>query len=316
MDLIKLIAKRWWVVASSIFAAVCVGIIIVRLSPPTYQVTMTVAPVEAFGGAPLVGTRDFQGSIGSLLSSRSEPESIDLYKSLLTSVSVLKRTDVSWHILRKYFRDEYDLKKHSWRRPQGIFFDAKSALYRMMRLRPWYPPSLLQLQTELRDNITFRQSPGSPLLTISLLDRRPKFAAELLAHLDSESNEVMRLRLMQQSYQQVTYLSRLIATTSDVAQRASLLSLLQTSERNLALAQPGATSLIEFTEKPFPPTRPYSPKPVMILLLASVLGTLIGCAASITLPATINGFGDVVRAIRQRLKILIGVFTSKLREVL
>jgi capsular polysaccharide biosynthesis protein len=102
------------------------------------------------------------------------------------------------------------------------------------------------------------------------------FARRLMLAAHEQANIVLRDQQAQRARQQVQYLQQKLAQITVSDYRLSLLQILSAQETTLMLTQTDASFAAEILDPPVAPTTPVSPRPVLSLFVAMLVGTLVG----------------------------------------
>lgn len=243
---------------------------------PTYHVEMTVIPApesEVQNGAQ-VG-----GAIGSLLglSGGNQPGSNYVrYQRLLTSPIVAQRMQDHYGMLQKVFKDQWDQDNHRWVAPPSIKRSLLSWLFALAHVPGWTPPDANALSSYLQEKLTIIPSPTSDLVVVYANDRNPEFARRLLLAANAEANGLLRDQVALRARQQVRYLEAKLAQITVADYRAALLTLLSSQEKTLMMTQTDASFAAEIVNPPSWSGTPISPRPVLSIAIAILIGALAG----------------------------------------
>jgi uncharacterized protein involved in exopolysaccharide biosynthesis len=282
LDLILFRMRAGWR-TPVIFAVLAIMCTLYTLSQAraVYHVEMTVLPAPGDQGmqAP-VG-----GAIGSLLgiSNGNNGNDYTRYQRLITSAAVAQRMQDHYRILQEIFADQWDSTEHRWAQPKTLRSSLLGWLFALSHVPVWTPPDVTALSRFLQGGLTIIPSPTSDLVIITMDSPDPAFAKRILMLAHTEANGLLRDQVGRRSREQAQYLEAKLAQTTVADYRASLIALLSTQQKTLMMTQTGADFAAEIVGPPVASPTPISPRPLLSLAVAALVGVLIGFAVTIFL---------------------------------
>ena len=261
--------------------AVILAIIDLSLTTPRFLVEMSVMPAPSSqaetGMTPSGGMSALLGIIGGT----EVNTSYGRYQKLLTSTAVADRLQKKYGTLQAVFSDQWDEKEKKWVKPAKLRYTLFGWLFNLARVPVWTPPDTTDLAAYLEDTIIIVPAVKSDIVALSVRDKDPVFARHLLTWAHIEANDVLRDQVATRAGQQVAYLQRKLSQTTVEDYRQTLLSLLSAQEKTLMLTQTSAPYAAEILNPPTSSMRPVSPRPALSIVVAILVGVLIGLSVII-----------------------------------
>lgn len=249
---------------------------------PVYRVDMTVVPAPSDQSAPTEnggGLAVLFGLSGNLQGGPNYAR----YRALLTSTVVASRLSETPGLMQQAFKGIWNAKTNRWEEPDTLRADLQDWLVRWSNIAPWSPPDATLLSQYLQLKLLIVPSTTSDIVHISMDDRDPAFAARLMLMAHKQANIVLRDQVARRARLQVAYLQSKLADTTVTDYRATLLGLLSAEEKTLMLTQTDADFAAEILSPPLASPTPVSPRPVLSMLVALLVGLLTGMAVVIFL---------------------------------
>lgn len=256
-------------------AAIMFTLITLHGAQPQYRVEMTILPAPS---SQVPGESSI-GSLGSLfgLSNGAQPGSDYVrYQRLLTSTVVAQRMQDHYGLLQEVFSTQWDKQNHHWFAPPTLRRPFLGWLFALSHVPMWIPPDATQLSAYLEGQLSIVPSPTTDLVVISMTGTDAAFAKRIMLAANAEANDVLRDQVAKRARQQVAYLEAKMAQTTVADYRASLLSLLSSEEKTLMLTQTDAAFAAEIVDPPVASAMPVSPRPLLSLFVAGLVGVLGG----------------------------------------
>jgi uncharacterized protein involved in exopolysaccharide biosynthesis len=251
------------------------------LAQPVYRVQMTVtpAPAQQTSAATSGG-----GGLSMLLGLAAGGGSTDYarYQDTLTSTAVADRLAKKYNMLKIVFAGEWDAKNNRWVPPKPTLVSTvKGWFIRLANIRPWNPPDATALAAYLKGHLLITPSTLTDITVIEMESPNPQLAVKLMLAAHTEANQVLSDQVAARAREQVRYLEGKLATTSVSDYRATLLALLSQQEKTVMLTQTNTSYAADILSPPIVWPTPVSPRPVLSLFVAALVGTLIGLLITI-----------------------------------
>ncbi len=252
-------------------------------SRPIYHVEMAVIPAPAVTTQTPSGIGGALGSLFALSNGSQGGTDYVRYQRLVTSPVVAQRMQDHRRILQRVFSAEWDDEHQRWVEPYSLKRSLFGWLYGFSHVPAWTPPDATALSNYLQNKFVLIPSPTSDLVLVSMDGPDPEFSKLLLLTAHTEANNLLRDQVAQRAQQQVRYLEGKIQQTTVADYRAALLTLLSSQEKTLMMTQTGASFAAEIVNPPMSSSTPVSPRPLLSLGVAILVGIIAGCAIVIFL---------------------------------
>lgn len=279
-----LLRRRWWVIALTTIAALLIGILVLHSATYRYTSTMVISPAQTSGSD---GISSRLGSLGGLASAVgvSLPEggggaAFKLYVEGLKSYDVAQVLARDPDIMHHLFFAEWDAATRQWRRPQGAMHGFINAVKDVLGIPnlPWQAPDATRLQTLFETQLMVEVNARSPVVIVRFEDRDPAFANRLLERINSTTDGLLRARAILRTNDYIAYLNAKLRTVELTEQRQSITQTLDDQERIKMAESSTRPFAAEVFSGPSATSRPTSPKPYKLLLLAMLGGVGLGVA--------------------------------------
>ena len=281
------IRARGWFIAA--VAAVCLLAVIVymRTADYTYTALLRVAPAPT-------SSRE-SGNLGALTSlatlTGATLEAIPvtpfrLYVEGVYTREAAQRLAMDRTLMHQVFADEWDPRAKSWREPTGLGRSLSRSLNTLLGIpvAPWSPPDAARLQAWINANLIVDQTPKTPIVTLSIAATDPAFAQSFLLRLHTTVDDWLRSRTLERTRNNISYLTqRLPAVTLADHRQALFVTLSDQQQREMTATNPAAYAAERFGGAVASP-RPTSPRQLLVLAAAIVLGGLAGIAGALIVP--------------------------------
>jgi hypothetical protein len=271
------LVRGWKTPAVIAVIAAMVGLASLPGSKPVYSVHMLIMPAPTDQGAP--------GNSGSTLTSLlgivgggggGQSSNYVRYQNLLFSNAVAQRMEDQHRMLRYVFRENWDEKKQRWIQPHSLRSDMTDWLLRIANVPVWSPPDVTALAQFLKRKLIVLPSTTNDIIDVSMDDKDVAYATHIMLTANEEANAVLRDQVARRASQQVGYLERKLAQTTVEDYRQALLTLLSSEEKTLMLTQTDASFAAEIVSPPIASPTPVSPRPVLLIFVAMLVGSILG----------------------------------------
>jgi LPS O-antigen subunit length determinant protein (WzzB/FepE family) len=274
------IRRRKAIFLATLASAIFLAILYLHVITPTYTVTLQV-----------IATAGDSGQLGGRLGALSSLTGIDLgessgttsFKTFLAAIQsplaaeILLKTRPD--LIRLMFPTEWSASERHWKEPeQGplrIVINGIKSLFGIA-VSKWSPPSTDQVYKFLSSAVDVIEDPKSPIVKLQMQSSDAHFATSLLVALRSTLDEYLRQRMISRTSTYVKYLTQKLSTVTIEEYRQALLQNLTEQEKALMTASSSVAYDADMLGEPVASAQPTSPRPMLTLLLALVLGTVVG----------------------------------------
>lgn len=274
-----LIASGWrhrWLVALVVLVALALGVAWIVVSPTRYTSRLVVMPTEASQQLSDLLRNAGSSVIASSLGSLTGTEQItyfDRFSKQLTAVSTAAALKEHPNLVESLMGLRWNDERKIWE-GDSVLTQVKAAL----GLDTSADTSAQAVAEFLRRNLVQEQDRNSPITTLSLDAADAEVARQTLGYLHQYSDDQIKQAIYQQTQSKLEYLQRRLQSVTVNDYRQTLIGLILDQEKILMLIQPNLPFAAEALEKPEILIEPSSPKKGRILVVALLLGLLIGGA--------------------------------------
>lgn len=277
-EIVAIVWRRRLRVVASVVAALIVAVIYLKGQTPLYTASMLVMPAEQqtpqAGGGGGLGLQLLSG-----LGRGSNDETFLRYLQTFGTTSFGERLETRHNLVRRVFAGQWDEATRRWRKPTGVTASIRSGISGFFGLPSYADPSPTTLAAYLDSKIDDSQVGTSPIYRISFSHPDSGFAVELLDIVNREANATLREEAAAATRLKMASLQARIAATTESEHRAMLFSLLAEQQRRLMLLDPRLPYAAVVVDAPVASALPTSPRPLLSLALATLLGLFVGIAA-------------------------------------
>jgi hypothetical protein len=269
-----------------LFTAVVVVCILVtaiglKLRPPLYNATMTVAPgpTDLSAASQLASEVRAFAHLATLAQTpgKIEPVSnLERYAQLFGSTALAARLEAEHHILKVVFADMWDPEHQIWRPPSGLRTRIEQSVLQFFGYPAWIPPDVDDLAEWLDGHIHVVRLRQSSLLRIGITDPRPEFAVSLINTAHRTADELLREDALDQIGRQIGQVESELATAANQNRKQALQAMLTEAIQAQALLRIDQPYVAEILVPAFTTGVPSSLNPLLALGLAALFGTGLG----------------------------------------
>jgi len=261
--------------------AVGIGASMYADATPSYEITMTIVPVDSRQNPWEQGGQGVSSIasqfLGVPIGDRSM-QNAQQFLALFRSPTVLARVDKQIGLLPHLFPQSWDTARQEWVPPTGWTTQVRTMLRTDL---PWVPPSLADASKYLERSMEVDTGTTGALVEVTFVDRDPAFGTALLDALYKEADEVMRSRARTQNDEHISYIQKSLSGVSYAETRASLTSLLTVEVGQKIMINSNSPYAMEILKPAFADPRPVSPSLTRYTLFAIAAGLFFGMGASI-----------------------------------
>jgi uncharacterized protein involved in exopolysaccharide biosynthesis len=255
-DLVQLFRGRGLLIAGCALAFGIAAGVAAYIAPKWYQASAVLSPVAATAtGATGSSISSTLGGLAALAgisvgSDSRKSESV----AMLVSEALTERYIEANNLLPIIYKDDWDAEKRSWKKPKDF-------------------PTLWKANQYFKKSIrTVAIDSKTGIITITIQWKDPLLAATWANGLVDMANDYLRSKAIQESEQNIAYLTGEAAKTNIVEARQAIYTILQ-GEINKAMLARGSK---EYAFKVIDPARPPERKSSPITSLWAVIGLFVG----------------------------------------
>ncbi len=271
--------ERWWICLLVAMATVAAAIGYLHVATYRYTAQITVGPAQNEGGrSGGMGALRELGALGGIslpVSQGAIPmmQFIETLRSRETA-EVLARDE---RFMRRLFSSQWDEASGQWKEPQSLVRSLSGAVLGFIGAPrpPWAPPGAPQVQEFLEKRIKIEENPKTPFVVIRYSDPDPEFAILVLDRVTQITNSSLRRRALARADENIRYLSGQLQTVMLAEHREALAQALGQQERQRMFASSSAPFAADPLGKTTVSSRPTSPAPLQVMVLAVVIGGVL-----------------------------------------
>jgi hypothetical protein len=275
-----LLWKGRLVIALTTVLAVFLAIIYLHIASYTYSTTLTLIPTQS-------QPREMTGQLGglaamagiNLAAGANTLSPFSIYPEAAQTRQVAVGILQDWPELPQLiFSDQWDARAQTWHPPQSF----KLSLIRFVKPffgipnYPWRQPGAAELQQYIAQGVGIAEDKKKSMYTVTVQSADPDFSMKLLRALHRATDRELRRITLDRAQRYAAYLRNKLTTEQSSVIRDVLMQSLSEQETLIMMG----SSSTDFAAQPLAPpessTRPTSPIPVYVLLIAIMLGVFAG----------------------------------------
>jgi hypothetical protein len=280
-SLVETLWRGWWLLLAVVVLALLVTAAALKLQRPLYTATLTLgpAPTDLSAASRLASELEEFASLAALAQNPAKLERIsdlERYSQMLSSTTLAARLQEEHGLLQIAFEDDWDAERQAWRRPQGALAALEGALMGFFGFPAWTEPDVTTLAEWLDGAIIVSRLGGSAMLRLRMDHPDPEFAAAVITMTHETADTLLREDALGRVGAQIAVVERELAGASSPTRRQALEDMLSAQyqvQTLLQVDQPYAAQVLVPATASATPT---SPNPLLILILAGMVGAILG----------------------------------------
>jgi uncharacterized protein involved in exopolysaccharide biosynthesis len=270
-----------WLLAAVVAATVLVTAVGLKLRPPLYTATMTVAPAQAdlSAASQLASELEQFANLATLAQSAAKIERVsdlERYAQLFGSTTLAARLDAEHHLLQLVFADQWDPQTRTWHPPAGWIARIERAVLRFFGFPGWTKPEAAELAEWLGNRIDVERMGSSSLYDIEFSHPSRAFAVSLLGMAHDGANALLREAALDRINGQIGQVEKELGAATNPGRKQALEALLTEEYQTQALLQTDQPYAAQLVVPPAAGPTPSSLNPLLALGLAVVVGVILG----------------------------------------
>lgn len=288
---VDVVSRRWPFILVGLGVALLGGGLYLHFATYRYTAELTVTPVYSTQQLP-AGLSSIASLAGISLPGEKAVTPIALYSEALRSRDVAAAVVADPVLMRHIFSEEWDAAAGRWRNPGGLVQGLVQTANRLLGIpvQPWSPPDASDVQRHVAKHLAIFEDPRSNITTVAVDDPHPQMAKRLLATLNEAADRHLRERALAILGEYIAYLERKLLEVQVAEYRQSLAQALADLEQRRMIASSNAPYAAEPLGAIVASVKPTTPKPLVVLAAATILGLLAGLAIAV--------LADIVRSRR------------------
>ena len=295
IDLRELFTKLWrgrWVIASLCSVALVLASFYLHVAARKYTVSMTFKPVIEEGAGPNLAGLGGLASLAGVSLPQSGSGDFATFRTLLRSEEVAERVIAATELLPAIFKNEWDAQQAQFRKPpRGLLGRSLSGLKSILtgdEKRDYIAPNPQRLSIFMDRTLGLSVNNETGFLTVSAESEDPETLVALIVAATEATDQLMKERYIVNAEQTLQFYQSKILTSRSREHREALAKLISAEDQKLMLTSEGRHFVVEPLTRATTSMDPTSPKSVLVLALALVLGLFSGAALVVIRSALSN----------------------------
>ena len=279
--LLETLGRGWWLLLAAIVLALLVTAAALKLQSPLYTATMIVAPAptDLSAASQLASELERFASLATLAQSPAKLERVsdlERYVQLFGSTTLAARLQAEDGLLQIVFADDWDAEAQAWRRPEGLKATLEHAVLGFFGFPSWTEPDIATLAEWLSGRVNVTRLGGSAMLRLRMEHPRPEFASSVVAMVHEAADQQLREDALARIGAQIELAERERAAATSPTRRQALEDMLSAQYQVQALLQVDQPYAAQIMVPVTASATPTSPNPLLILVLAAMVGAILG----------------------------------------
>ena len=285
IDLRELFVELWrgkWLILFISRVSLALASLYLNGAVRKHTVSMTFKPVIEESSSPnLVGLGGLASLAGVSLP-QSGSGDFATYRTLLRSQEVAERVIATTELLPAIFKNEWDAQNAQFREPsRGVLRQSLSGLKSVLtgdEKGDYIAPNPQRLSIFVEDTFALTLDKETEFLTVSAESDDPELIVALIIAAIEATDELMKERYIINAEQTLQFYQSKILTSRSREHREALAKLISAEDQKLMLTSEGRHFVAEPLTRATISMAPTSPKSVLVLALALMLGGCVGAA--------------------------------------
>lgn len=279
--LLRTLLRGWWLLLAAIVLAVLVTAVALKLEQPVYTASMIVAPAptDLSAASQLASELEQFASLATLAQSPAKLERVsdmERYIQLFGSTTLAERLQAEHGLLQIIFEDEWDAENQVWRRPHDLVALITHPLLAFFGFPSWTEPDIPALADWLSGRVNVIRIGGSAMLRLRMDHPRPRFATSVIVMVHETADQLLREDALARISSQIALVERELATASSPTRRQALEDMLNAQYQVQALLQVDQPYAAQVLVPATASGMPTSANPLLVLVLAAMVGAILG----------------------------------------
>ena len=295
IDLRELFTKLWhgrWVIVLLCCVALVLASFYLHVAARKYTVSMTFKPVIEEGAGPNLAGLGGLASLAGVSLPQSGSGDFATFRTLLRSEEVAERVIAATELLPAIFKNEWDAQQAQFRKPlRGLLGRSLSGLKSILtgdEKRDYIAPNPQRLSIFMDRTLGLSVNNETGFLTVSAESEDPETLVALIVAATEATDQLMKERYIVNAEQTSQFYQSKILTSRSREHREALAKLISAEDQKLMLTSEGRHFVAEPLTRATTSMDPTSPKSVLVLALALVLGLFSGAALVVIRSALSN----------------------------
>jgi hypothetical protein len=285
IDLRELFAELWrgkWLILSISCVSLALASLYLNGAVRKHTVSMTFKPVIEESSGPNLAGLGGLASLAGVSLPQSGSGDFATYRTLLRSQEVAERVIATTELLPAIFKNEWDAQNAQFREPsRGVLRQSLSGLKSVLtgdEKGDYIAPNPQRLSIFVEDTFALTLDKETGFLTVSAESDDPELIVALIIAATEATDELMKERYIINAEQTLQFYQSKILISRSREHREALAKLISAEDQKLMLTSEGRHFVAEPLTRATISMAPTSPKSVLVLALALMLGGCVGAA--------------------------------------
>ena len=285
IDLRELFVELWrgkWLILFIFCVSLALASFYLNGAVRKHTVSMTFKPVIEESSGPNLAGLGGLASLAGVSLPQSGSGDFATYRTLLRSQEVAERVIATTELLPEIFKNEWDAQNAQFREPsRGVLRQSLSGLKSVLKgdeKGDYIAPNPQRLSIFVEDTFALTLDKETGFLTVSSESDDPELIVALIIAATEATDELMKERYIINAEQTLQFYQSKILTSRSREHREALAKLISAEDQKLMLTSEGRHFVAEPLTRATISMAPTSPKSVLVLALALMLGGCVGAA--------------------------------------
>ena len=285
IDLRELFVELWrgkWLILFISCVSLALASFYLNGAVRKHTVSMTFKPVLEESSGPNLAGLGGLASLAGVSLPQSGSGDFATYRTLLRSQEVAERVIATTELLPEIFKNEWDAQNAQFREPsRGVLRQSLSGLKSVLtgdEKGDYIAPNPQRLSIFVEDTFALTLDKETGFLTVSAESDDPELIVALIIAATEATDELMKERYIINAEQTLQFYQSKILTSRSREHREALAKLISAEDQKLMLTSEGRHFVAEPLTRATISMAPTSPKSVLVLALALMLGGCVGAA--------------------------------------
>lgn len=276
-DIFDALRRQARLVALAVSVCFLAAILYLNVVDHKYAASMQVISTASHSSGVGGGLANLASMAGVNIPTGGESDEFSLYKESLTSMMLSRELTKNDVLMERVFPGQWDSEKNTWSNRIGFVSSTIRVVKSFLGVRQaWEAPPEVYLQELLKQMVQISESRDSPIVTVVILHEDPIVAMTLLQTLHEIADSDIQKKELRRTADHIGYLTEQLSTAKIIDHRKALAELLVEQEQRSMLASTTLYYSAEIFSNPSATEEPTTPKPVLVMFLATFLGLLFG----------------------------------------
>jgi hypothetical protein len=285
IDLRELFVELWrgkWLILFISRVSLALASLYLNGAVRKHTVSMTFKPVIEESSSPNLAGLGGLASLAGVSLPQSGSGDFATYRTLLGSQEVAERVIATTELLPAIFKNEWDAPNAQFREPsRGVVRQSLSGLKSVLtgdEKGDYIAPNPQRLSIFVEDTFALTLDKETGFLTVSAESDDPELIVALIIAATEATDELMKERYIINAEQTLQFYQSKILISRSREHREALAKLISAEDQKLMLTSEGRHFVAEPLTRATISMAPTSPKSVLVLALALMLGGCVGAA--------------------------------------